>query len=161
MLLEQNKSTVLQMYKCFDEGDLEAVQEFLAPNFVAHVPGVSEPLNREAFVHSVLKVFRAAFPDGIHRFEEILAEGDKVAMRGTFIGTHRGELQGIPPTGKQIVIPVFHIDRLADDKLVEHWGQSDLLGLMQQVGIITIPGAGLILRKLSQAIATIINKRPG
>ncbi|MCC5635497.1 ester cyclase [Nostoc sp. CHAB 5844] len=157
---EQNKSIVLQMYKSFDQGDLAALQELLAPNFVAHMPGVNEPLNREAFMQSILGVFRSAFPDGVHQFEDVIAEGDKVVTRGTFIGTHRGELQGIPPTGKQVIIPFFHIDRIVDDQLVEHWGQTDLLGLMQQVGIISLPSVGLIVKKLYLAIATMINKRP-
>ncbi|BAY17110.1 hypothetical protein NIES21_29440 [Anabaenopsis circularis NIES-21] len=158
---EQNKSIVLQMYKFFDEGDLAAVQEFLAPNFVAHIPGATESLNRKAFIQSVLGVFRSAFPNGSHQFEDVIAEGDRVVTRGIFSGTHRGELQGIPPTNKQIIIPFFHIDRIVDDQLVEHWGQSDLLGLMQQVGIIYLPSAGLIFRKLSWVIATSINKRLG
>lgn len=155
---EQNKLIVLEMYKFFDQGNLEKVQELLAANFVAHIPGASEALNREAFMQSVLMAFRSAFPDGIHRFEDVIAEGGKVVTRGTFSGTHRGELQGIPPTGKQITIPFFHIDRIVDGKLVEHWGQSDLLALMQQVGIIPIPGPGLIVRKLYLAIASITPK---
>ncbi|OUL33886.1 ester cyclase [Nostoc sp. 106C] len=150
---QQNKSIVLQMYNSFDQGNLDKVQESLAPNFVAHIPGASEPLNREAFMQSVLMTFRSAFPDGMHRFEDVIAEDDKVVTRGTFSGTHFGELQGIPPTGKQITIPFFHIDRIVDGKLVEHWGQSDLLGLMQQVGIIPIPGPGLIVRKLYLALS--------
>ncbi|OUL35737.1 ester cyclase [Nostoc sp. T09] len=153
MSAQQNKSIVLQMYNSFDQGNLDKVQEFLAPNFVAHIPGASELLNREAFMQSVLMTFRSAFPDGMHRFEDVIAEDDKVVTRGTFSGTHRGELQGIPPTGKQITIPFFHIDRIVDSKLVEHWGQSDLLGLMQQVGIIPIPGPGLIVRKLYLAVS--------
>ncbi|BAY09826.1 ester cyclase [Calothrix sp. NIES-2098] len=154
----QNKAIVLQMYNSFDRGNLEAVQELLAANFVAHIPGASEPLNREAFVQSVLMTFRSAFPDGMHQFEDVIAEADKVVTRGTFSGTHRGELQGIPPTGKQITIPFFHIDRIVDGKLVEHWGQSDLLSLMQQVGIIPIPGPSLIVRKLYLAVSEAIPK---
>ena len=153
ILDEQNKLIVLQMYKSFDQGNLEKVQELLAPNFVAHIPGATEALNREAFMQSVLLAFRSAFPDGIHQFEDLIVEGDKVVTRGTFSGTHRGELQGIPPTGKEITIPFFHIDRIVDGKLVEHWGQSDLLALMQQLGIIPIPGPGLILRKLYLAVS--------
>ncbi len=148
-----NKLIVLQMYKSFDEGDFETLQNLLASDFVAHIPGATEPLNREAFMHSVLMNFRSAFPDGTHRFEDVICEADKVVTRGTFSGIHQGELQGIPPTGKQITIPFFHIDRLVDAKLVEHWGKSDLLGLMQQVGIIPIPGPGLILRKFYWAVS--------
>nr|WP_322657369.1 ester cyclase [Dendronalium sp. ChiSLP03b] len=158
MLAEQNKSIVLQMYKSFDQGNLELAQEFLASNFIAHIPGATEPLNRDTFVQNVLMVFRCAFPDGIHTFEDTIAETDKVVTRGTFSGTHHGELQGIPPTGKRVTIPFFHIDRIVDGKLVEHWGQSDLLSLMQQVGIVLLPGPGLITRKLYFAIASITHK---
>ncbi|MBH8564026.1 ester cyclase [Nostoc sp. CENA67] len=158
MSTEQNKSIVLQMYKTFDQGNLEQAQEFLAPNFVAYIPGTSEPLNREAFIQSVLMVFHSAFPDGHHTFADVIAETEKVVTRGTFTGTHSGELLGIPPTGKQITIPFFHIDRIVDDKLVEHWGQSDLLSLMQQVGIILVPGPDLIKRKLYFAIASITSE---
>ncbi|MDZ7959285.1 MAG: ester cyclase [Aulosira sp. DedQUE10] len=149
----KNKLIVLQMYQSFDQGDLEKVQALLASNFVAHIPGATEPLNREGFMQSLLMNFRSAFPDGIHKFEDVITEADKVVTRGTFSGTHLGELQGIPPTGKQITIPFFHIDHLVDGKLVEHWGQSDLIGLMQQVGIIPIPGPGLILRKFYLAVS--------
>ncbi|AFY49562.1 putative ester cyclase [Nostoc sp. PCC 7524] len=158
MLSEQNKSIVLQMYKSFDEGNLLQVQEFLAPNFIAHVPGTATPINGEAFIQSVLMVFRSAFPDGCHTFEDVISTDDKVVTRGIFRGTHGGELQGIPPTGKQITIPFFHIDRLVDGKLVEHWGQSDVLSLMQQVGIVPIPGLALMARKLYLAIAAFTPK---
>jgi len=66
---------------------------------------------------------------------------------------------GVKTTGKQITVPFFHLDRIVNGKLVEHWGQSDLLSLMQQVGIIPIPGPSLIVRKLYLAIASITNKR--
>ncbi|WP_341527572.1 ester cyclase [Nostoc sp. UHCC 0302] len=155
MSAEQNKSIALQIYKSFDEGSLEQAQEFLASNFVAHIPGVPEPLNRDAFMQTVLRVFRSAFPDGCHTFEDVIAEADKVVTRGTFSGTHQAELFGIPPTGKRITIPFFHIDSIVNGKLVEHWGQSDLLGLMQQVGIVSVPGPSLITRKIFLAIASI------
>jgi predicted ester cyclase len=155
---EKNKLIVLEMYKSFDQGNLEKVQELLAPNFLAHIPGATAALNQEAFMQSVLMAFRSAFPDGIHQFEDVIAEGDQVVTRGTFSGTHLGELQGIPPTGKQITIAFFHIDRIVDGKLVEHWGQSDLLALMQQLGIIPIPGPSLILRKLYLAVSAAMPK---
>lgn len=62
----------------------------------------------------------------------VLAEDDKVVTRGTFTGTHRGEYLDIPPTGKQVTISVVHIDRLRDGKVIEHWGLSDALSMMQQ-----------------------------
>ena len=74
-----------------------------------------------------------AFPDGYHLLDEVIAEGDKVMTRGIFCGTHQGELMGIPPTGKQVEFSVVHIDRVLDGKVVDHWGQADVFGMMQQL----------------------------
>jgi SnoaL-like polyketide cyclase len=63
---------------------------------------------------------------------------------GTFTATHLGEFQGLPPTGKQISLSIMHIDRVEDGKIVEHWGQGDALGLMQQLGIVFLPGPKLV-----------------
>ena len=73
-------------------------------------------------------------PDGKHTFDETLEIGDRVAYRGSFSGTHTGDLMGIPPTGKKITITFINIDRFADGKLVEHRSEADMLGLMQQLG---------------------------
>jgi predicted ester cyclase len=81
-------------------------------------------------------MMRGAFPDGRHTFEDVIAEGDKVVTRGMFSGTHQGEIMGILPTGKQVAFSVIHIDRVIDGKVVEHWGQGDTMGLMQQLGVV-------------------------
>ena len=83
--------------------------------------------------------FYAAFPDLTHTIEEQVAEGDVVVSRFTVRGTHQGEFQGLPPTGKQIAIAAVAFDRIAGGKIVERWGQFDALGLMQQLGAIPEP----------------------
>lgn len=127
----------------------------LAPNFVAYIPGSPEPLNNATF-KQFGRMFHSAFPDIRHSFEDIIVEGDKVVTRGTFTSTHQGELQGIPPTGKRVVVSLLHIDRIVDGKIVEHWGQADMMGMLQQLG--SVPPSdpagivrfviGAILRKL-------------
>jgi predicted ester cyclase len=87
----------------------------------------------------MLKVFYAAFPDARHTFEDFVAEGDKVALRFTFKGTHTGDFQGIPPTGKPVTISGSVVDRIVDGKIVEHWSLIDTMGLMQQLGVIPEP----------------------
>lgn len=139
MSTEENKTVALRFYEAFDKGNLKQAQEILAPNFVAHVPGAPGPLDRDAFTQFGL-MFRTAFPDGHHTFEDVIAEADRVVTRGMFAGTHQGELMGIPPTGRQIMISVIHIDRIVDGNTVEHWGQGDMLGMMQQLGVIPAPG---------------------
>lgn len=83
--------------------------------------------------------FDAAFPSYQLTAEDMITEGDKVVVRSTFRGTHNGDFMGIPPTGKQVTIPVFLIYRIADDKIAEHWMQADSLGLLQQLGAIPAP----------------------
>lgn len=81
----------------------------------------------------------AAFPDRHIVVADMFAAGDKVATRVTVRGTHRGELWGIPPTGKEMTFTSFIIDRCADGKVVEEWQMTDFLGLMQQLGLVSLP----------------------
>lgn len=136
MLLEQNKSIVLQAYKAFDQGDIEKGRAFVAPDIIGCVMGSNKLKGADAFFEYAL-IMHGAFPDGRHTFEDVIAEGDKVVTRGMFSGTHQGEIMGILPTGKQVAFSVIHIDRLMDGKVVEHWGQGDTMGLMQQLGVVS------------------------
>ena len=85
-------------------------------------------------------MFYAAFPDLHTTFEDQIAEGDKVVARVTIRGTHQGEFQGIPATGKEVAFGGILIDHYQDGKVVEHWVQMDMMGLMQQLGAIPTPG---------------------
>ncbi|MCC5647910.1 ester cyclase [Nostoc sp. CHAB 5824] len=143
MSTEQNQAIVLQFYKAFDNRNIEQALALLARNFVAHLAGVSEPVNSDGFKQFGM-AFYLAFTNGQHTFDEVIVQGDKVVTYGTFTATHLGDFQGLPPTGKQIKLSIMHIDRLDDGKIIEHWGQGDALGLMQQLGIIFLPGPALL-----------------
>src|SRR5919199_4255541 len=114
-------------------GDVAAVDEFAAPGYVNHSapPGVLP--DREG-LKQLTELFRRAFPDGRMTIEEMVAEGDRVATRKTFRGTHRGELMGLPPTGRAVAIGLIDIARLADGQVVESWSAADELGLLRQLG---------------------------
>jgi steroid delta-isomerase-like uncharacterized protein len=142
-MTEQNKALVLQFYKAFDDRKMEQALELLAPDFVAHLAGVPEPLDGEEFKQFGMS-FYLAFNQGKHVFDEVVVSGDRVVTCGTFTATHLGEFQELPPTGKQISLSIMHIDRVEDGKIVEHWGQGDALGLMQQLGIVFLPGPKLL-----------------
>lgn len=144
MLPEQNKAFVLEFYKAFDQRNLDQAMTMLAPNFTAHLAGVPEILDAEGFKKFGL-VFYQAFTNGQHTFTEVIVENDKVVTCGTFTATHTGNFQGLPPTGQSIKLSVMHIDRIENGKIMEHWGQGDALGLMQQLGIIFLPGPKLLL----------------
>jgi predicted ester cyclase len=83
--------------------------------------------------------FMEAFPDLRLTVEDIVAEGDTVAARVAFRGTHRGEFQGIPPTGKQVAFSSMVFNHVVDGKVEEHWVELDLLRLMGQLGAIPEP----------------------
>ncbi len=81
----------------------------------------------------------AAFPDSNMTIDDTVAEGDRVVSRFTVRGTHRGEFQGIPPTGKQVTITGIAISRIEGGRVVEDWEELNMLGLMQQIGAIPAP----------------------
>jgi len=157
MLSEQNKTIVLQFYKAFDDRKMEQALELLAPNFIARMAGIPEPLDGEGFKQFGMS-FYLAFSKGKHLFYEVLVAGDKVVTCGTFTATHLGEFQGLPPTGKQISLAIMHIDRVENGKIAEHWGQGDALGLMQQLGIVLLPGPKLLPHILRGAASKLFKK---
>ena len=137
MSTEQNKALVRQMVEeVFNRGNTSVVDKFMAPDFVEREelpPGI--PRGREG-VEQMVTMFRSAFPDFKFTIDDLVAEGDKVVIRSTWSGTHKGEFMGIPPTGKRVSFGVIDILRMAEGKCVEHWGQMDSMGLMQQLGAI-------------------------
>ena len=137
MTTEQNKAISRSWREECDRGNWSIAEELLGPNFVMHMPGMP-PINAEGAL-GMFKVFYGAFPDARHTFDDLVAEGDKVALRFTFSGTHTGEFQGIPPTGRTVKIAASVVDRFVDGKLVEHWSLIDTMGLMQQLGVIPEP----------------------
>jgi predicted ester cyclase len=102
--------------------------------------------------------FYLAFSQGQQIFDEVIVSGDRIVTCGTFTATHLGEFQGLPPTGKQISLSIMHIDRVKDGKIVEHWGQGDALGLMQQLGIVFLPGPKLLPYILKGAVFKLFRK---
>lgn len=132
MLLEQNKATVIEMYRAFDRQSIEQGQKFMAADIVGQ--GMDGVIRQgvDSFMEYAVSMF-GVFPDGCHQIDEIIAEGDKVVTCGIFSGTHQGELMGVPPTGKKVRFSVVHIDRIVDGKVVKHWGQADLFSMMQQL----------------------------
>lgn len=113
---------------------LELIDELMAPDFVEHeeMPGL-EP-GREG-VKQFFAMIAEGFPDFKMNVEDVIAEGDRGVVRSTLTGTHRGEFMGIPATGNSISVTVIDIVRLANGKVVEHWGAMDSGVMMAQLGI--------------------------
>ena len=112
-----------------------------AADFVNRSPAPGQAHDREGLTQFNLAI-RAAFPDLTVTIDDLIAEGDKVVWRWSARGTQRGELMGIPPTGREVTLTGISIDRLAGGQIVERWGEIDNLGLLQQLGAIPAPGPG-------------------
>src|SRR5215203_2260677 len=145
---EENKAVVRRWIEAYNERDWQAEAEVLAPGFVAHVSAAPGPLEGLEAWRQFTAPFTEAFPDLRLTIQDIAAEGDTVAARVAFHGTHRGEFQGIPPTGKEVSFSSMEFNRVVEGKVEEHWVEINLLGLVQQLGVATIPGPGLVARML-------------
>ena len=135
---DENKTVVRRWIEAYNNRDTQAEADARAPGYVAHAPGLPGPLDSEAWTQFIAS-FAEAFPDLRLTVEDIFSEGDMVAARIAFHGTHRGEFQGIPPTNKQVAFSSIEIDRMVDGKVQEHWFELDQLGLMRQLGAIPEP----------------------
>lgn len=140
---KDNKAISIRFYEeVFSQGNLAVADELLAADCLDHnPPGPGFPPGREG-VKQVIAIFRSAFPDLRITVEDQIAEGNKVASRLTIRGAHQGELMGVPPTGKTVTVGVVDILRMEGGQIVERWGQADLLGMMQQLGVGPQPEQG-------------------
>ncbi len=139
MSTEQNKIMSRRMRETWDQAKaIIEPEKYVAPKAVWNMPG-GPPMDVEQ-ASGMAAMFYAAFPDLHTTFEDQIAEGDKVVARVTIRGTHQGEFQGIPATGKEVAFGGILIDHYQDGKVVEHWVQMDMMGLMQQLGAIPAPG---------------------
>lgn len=139
MSTEDNKALVRRFYEdVFNQRNLGLVDELCSPTHVFHNPPTTLH-GREEF-KQLLSQYITAFPDARFTIQDAIAEGDRVASRYRFQGTHQGELMGIPPTGKQVTVTGIIINRIEGSQSVEGWLNFDALGLLQQVG--AIPSMG-------------------
>jgi len=137
---DNNEAVIRRWIEAYNERDLEAEADVLAPGFVAHVPAAPGPLKGLEAWRRFSGPFAEAFPDLRLTVEDVVSEGEKVAARVAFRGTHRGgEFQGIRPSGKEVAFSSIELNRVVGGKVEEHWVELDLLGLMQQLGAVPPP----------------------
>lgn len=141
MTVDQNKEIVRRFYAEIDAGNIDAMDELVAVDYVDHHPAPFPGLQggREG-LKQAFQIFLKATP-GTHQIDDQVAEGDKVVTRLTAVGRHEAELPGpIPATGGEIRQTAVAMHRIEDGKIAEHWSDRDDLGLMQQLGVISLPG---------------------
>jgi len=123
MSAEENKALSNRVAQAISEGDLDTLDDLMAPELA------------EEFKRDIAEI-RRAFPDYAGTNVDQIAEGEKVANRFVFLGTHLGEFEGVAPTGKRVEFVGHSIDRVVDGKIVESWVEVDLLGVMEQLGAV-------------------------
>jgi len=141
MSTETNKAVSRRfLEEVFGKGKLNVLDEIIAKDHVNSGPGTLPglPAGPEG-AKQLVTVYRNAFPDVHFTVDEQIAEGDKVVTRWTGHGTHKGELLGIPATGKTSTVTGIAVDRIANGMIAESWGIFDQFGMMQQLGVIPTP----------------------
>jgi predicted ester cyclase len=141
---ERNKAVLHRFWsEVWDQGKLDVVDEIFHPDFVDHglAPGLTKQ-GPEGAKEAVMQ-FRTAMPDLYLTVDEMVAEGDKVMTRWTSGGTQTGPLNSargtIPPSGRKGVVQGFTINRLEDGKIIDAWDNFDIMGMLQQLGVIPVP----------------------
>ena len=122
--------------EAFNSGNLDVVDELVAPEFVFNDAVLPEPIRGIEATKANIKGYRDAFPDLRLTIEQQVAEGEFVTTRWSARGTHQGDLMGMAATGKQATVTGITIDRIVDGRFVESWTNWDTLGLMQQLGVV-------------------------
>jgi len=131
--LEQNKAVVRRFIdEIFLKGDLDAVDQLLTDDFRPHTWGPMPP-GRDGVKEAIQRV-SAGLSDTKMAVEDVIAEGDRVAVRLTSSAVQSGEFMGMPPSGKRYEIGEIHIFRVQDGRIAEHWHQADFMGMMKQLG---------------------------
>ena len=133
---EESKALVRrQEEELFGRGNLELADEIYAPDYVGHDPSNPEDVRGLQAAKRAAADYRRAFPDLRVSVEDLIAEGDRVAARLRFRGTHLGEMDGIAPTGKRVECTGIVISRVEGGRIAEDWANFDDLIMMRQLGV--------------------------
>jgi steroid delta-isomerase-like uncharacterized protein len=133
-MIEKNKTVAMETMGALHQRDLEGVRARVVSDarFYGWAPEPLDADGHRAFMSALL----AAFPDSRFIIDDVIAEGDKVAVRHRLQGTHQAELQGVPATGKQVEVGGIVIFRIENGKVTEAWLNADIMGMMQQLGVV-------------------------
>jgi predicted ester cyclase len=136
MSIEENKKIVQRYQEIYNSNDLAALGEVVSEDLRTPkiMPGIPTGLEGAKAAH---RIMLAGFPDYQTIIDDIFAEGDQVAARITMSGTNTGNFMGIPATGKHVLFTGIYIARIANRKIVEHWGEEDGVSLLQQLGVLS------------------------
>jgi predicted ester cyclase len=140
---EENKALLRRYYQeAWQEGRVEVLAELFSPAFIDHHPDQRPPTVGNDHPREIAQEFRAALPDLQITVEDLIAVDDKGVGRVIVSGTDRGGFMGAAPSGRRVSVSAIDIVRIAGGQAVEHWGNQDMLGLLQQLGALPIAPNG-------------------
>lgn len=140
MTIEENKAVVRRFIEeVINAGNLEAVDELVAPDHVNNDPTAPEAPQGSEGIKQLIGMYREAFPDLHFEIGEMICEGNIVAHRWTLTGTHEGAMMGVEPTGKRVEVMGVEMNRVEDGKISTSHTVSDAMGMMQQLGLTPQP----------------------
>jgi steroid delta-isomerase-like uncharacterized protein len=128
----EGETIIRSIMSAVDKGDVEAAMSQFADGFAGHYASTLEPLDRDA-MRMMFTMFTTTFPDGSHRFESFVSEGESVAFCARWTATQQGEFNGLPASGAAVDIIEMGIGRIEDGKLAEMWMMPDHAAMMQQL----------------------------
>lgn len=138
MSKEQNAAALTKFAEAVNTGNYDLFDEVVAPDSIDHDPAPGQVAGPKGY-RALFTEMRSAFPDMKAEPVELVADEDAIAFAYTFTGTHKGPFMGVPATGKKVKIRGMQISKFSNGKMVERWGSSDQLGILQQIGATTIP----------------------
>ena len=138
MSIEENKNIVRRYQEIYNSNNLDNLLEVVSEGLLTPkiMPGVPHGVEGAKAAHQIML---AGFPDYQTVIDDLIAEGDKVAARITMTGTHTGDFIGTPATGKSVSFTGIYIARIANGKIVQHWGEEDSVSLLGQLGFTLKP----------------------
>lgn len=146
---DPNRETVRRLIRGMDDGDFGVFDEVCAPGYLCHFAGAEAPQTRDEH-REAARSFYVAFPDLRHEIHDLVAEGDRVVLRATAIGTHEGPFLGVEPTGAEVGLEVMATFRIVDGQIEEEWIVADLLGLQGRLRAAAAGAEGEALMQLSR-----------
>ena len=137
MSVEENKNIVRRYQEIYNNNEPDRLSEVVSEDLLTPkiMPGIPHGIEGAKVAHQIML---AGFPDYQTVIDDLIAERDKVVARITMSGTHTGSFMGMPPTGKFISFTGMYIARIANGKIVEHWGEEDGVSLLQQLGVLSL-----------------------
>jgi steroid delta-isomerase-like uncharacterized protein len=136
MSTEQNKVIAREFIQLWGNGSLDIIDKFADPSFSFYYPALPKTFQGGQMFRRVIEFFRSAFSDLNCQIDEEIAEGDKVVMRWSFSGIHKGTYLGYPASNKRVKWTGMTIYRIVDGKVMEERGEEDHLGFLRQIGVV-------------------------